>query len=88
MTDQQPEALAELRAFCARHGNQVRLAEAVGVSRQAVSRWLQAGQVGADYVLTVERCTGIHRHFLNPRIYPDPPLGARGVESLARRRAP
>ena len=76
MTDPQPEALAELRALCARHGNQVRLAEAIGVTRQAVSRWLKVGEVGAEHVLAVERATGIHRHLLNPRIYPDPPLAA------------
>ena len=72
-TPDKPETLPQLRAHLARHGNQVRLAELVGCTRQAVNRWLRNGEVTPNFVLAVEQATGIHRHHLNPRIYPDPP---------------
>ena len=64
--------LVELREILARHGNITRLARAVGVTRQAVSSWLEVGNVPPRHVLKVEQMTGIPRHQLNPEIYPPP----------------
>lgn len=72
-TETATETIPQLRAALARHGNQQRLAETIGCTRQAVARWLRVGEVSPDFVLLVEAATGIHRHHLNPRIYPDPP---------------
>jgi DNA-binding transcriptional regulator YdaS (Cro superfamily) len=49
------------------------LAERLGVTREAVSQWRARGVVPPARVLDVERITGVHRHFLNPSIYPDRP---------------
>lgn len=48
-------------------GGVTRLAEAVGVSRSAVSQW---PRVPANRVLAVEKATGVPRHELRPDIYP------------------
>lgn len=52
-------------------GSQGALAELVGVGQPAVSKWVRKGQsLPAEYVLLVERRTGVSRHDLRPDIYP------------------
>lgn len=50
-------------------GGATRLAEALGVTRSAVSQW---PRVPAERVIDVERITGVPRHELRPDIYPAP----------------
>jgi len=45
------------------------LAEALGISRQAVQQW---EWVPEDRVLEVEEATGVHRSLLRPDLYPHP----------------
>lgn len=57
-------------------GGPARLAEAVGVKRQAVNGWLSTMRTGrrfpAGRVLAVEKATGgtVSRHDLRPDLYP------------------
>lgn len=50
-------------------GGQQAVAKKLGVSYQAVQKWLNSG-VPADRVLAVESATGVSRHELRPDIYP------------------
>lgn len=50
-------------------GGVTRLAEALNVTRSAVSQWTK---VPVERVLEVERLTGVPRHELRPDIYPAP----------------
>ena len=59
-------------------GGQGRLAQALGISPQAVSQW---EAIPALRVLEVQELTGIHRCVLRPDIYPD-------VLTMARRTLP
>jgi len=58
-------------------GSQAALADAIGVSQQAVSYWLKSaeGRPSAEYAVKIERETGIPRHELRPDLF-DPPLDA------------
>lgn len=49
------------------------LAEAVGVRVQAVHKWVKAGRVPAERVLSVEAATGISRHELRPDVFGEAP---------------
>jgi DNA-binding transcriptional regulator YdaS (Cro superfamily) len=60
-----------LKEAVLRSGSQSALARLVGVSQQAVWRWLRNSKpLPAEHVLTVERETGISRHDLRPDLYP------------------
>lgn len=48
---------------------QTEFADLIGVTQPLVSYWLKRGQVGAQYVLTVEQKTGVSRHDLRPDIF-------------------
>lgn len=50
-----------------RAGNQSRLADLLGLSRQAVQRW---NICPVRHALKVEGATGVSRHALRPDIYP------------------
>ena len=50
-------------------GSQIALAEAMGVSPQAVNKW-KSSRVPAERVLDFERVTGLSRHEIRPDIYP------------------
>lgn len=63
----------DLRTAIDRAGGQSELARRLGLRQQSVSEWISRGVVPPARVLDVERATGIHRHLLNPNIYPDPP---------------
>lgn len=51
-------------------GSQARLAVAIGTNQQTIGKWLKKGRLPAEYVLPVERVTGIARHELRPDLYP------------------
>lgn len=51
-------------------GGAIPLAEALGISRQAVQQWKQ---VPPERVLQVERITGVSRYALRPDVYGSPP---------------
>lgn len=56
-----------IRLAASKVGGIVKLSEALGLSRGAVSQWTK---VPAERVLEVERLTGIPREILRPDIYP------------------
>lgn len=49
-----------------------RLAKELGLHPMAISKWRRYG-IPPGRVLELERLTGIHRHYLNSKFYPDPP---------------
>ena len=54
------------------------LANRLGLSRQAVYKWLEAG-VPAERCAEVERLTGVQRHLLRPDIFGAPEAPAKRV---------
>jgi DNA-binding transcriptional regulator YdaS (Cro superfamily) len=54
-------------------GSQSELARTLGVGRQLVNHWMKMGKVPPDRALEIERRLGIHRHYLNPTVYPERP---------------
>lgn len=46
------------------------VANALGISRQALAKWLRSGKVPAERVLLLERITGRSRTQLRPDLYP------------------
>lgn len=63
-------------AIAACEGNQAELARRIGKTRANVNYWKDNGIVPVESVLDVEKATGVHRHYLNPKVYPDPPADA------------
>lgn len=61
-----------LVAALARHeGNYSALARTLGVSRQRLQHWLNAGTpIPAELVINAEKALGVSRHDLRPDIYP------------------
>lgn len=53
-------------------GSQKKLALVLGISVQAVNKWVRSGRVPAERVLAVEAATGgkVSRHLLRPDLYP------------------
>jgi DNA-binding transcriptional regulator YdaS (Cro superfamily) len=52
-------------------GGQSATARICNVSQTAVWKWLQSGKrLPAEYVIGMERLTGVSRHALRPDIYP------------------
>ena len=62
--------MSALQTAIDKAGGAKALAEALGITRQAVEQW-QA--VPADRVLQVERITGVSRYALRPDIFGTPP---------------
>lgn len=54
---------------CDAFGSQRQFALAMGVSPQAITKWLEKG-VPAERVLEIERVSGVSRHELRPDLYP------------------
>ncbi len=57
-------------------GSQQKLAEQVGVTQQAISKWLRDG-ISADFVIPVARAVdfAVTPHDLDPELYPHPEDG-------------
>lgn len=51
-------------------GSQTALARAIGKKQQHVEYWLRVDKVPGEYVLSIERATGVSRHELRPDLYP------------------
>jgi DNA-binding transcriptional regulator YdaS (Cro superfamily) len=52
-------------------GSQTALAKALGVTQTQIWNWLNRdSKVTAEYVLSIEKLTGVPRHELRPDIYP------------------
>lgn len=71
-----------LKRACDAVGGQKPLADRIGTSQSMVWYWLERAKRGvpAEYVLAIERETGIPRHELRPDIY--------APRNPSRRRAP
>lgn len=55
------------RAIQTLKGGKSELARITGVTRQGIQKWKSAP---AEYVLAIEKATGVSRHDLRPDIYP------------------
>jgi len=63
-----------LQRACDIIGSQTALARVLGVRQGHIHYWLhRRGRVPAEYVLTIERETGVSRHELRPDVYPQEP---------------
>jgi DNA-binding transcriptional regulator YdaS (Cro superfamily) len=51
-------------------GSQKALARAIGVKQQNVHYWLKKKYPPGEYVLPIERATGVPRYELRPDLYP------------------
>jgi DNA-binding transcriptional regulator YdaS (Cro superfamily) len=53
-------------------GSQTELARRIGVQQAHVWNWLNRskGKVPGEYVISIERATGVSRHELRPDLYP------------------
>ncbi len=67
-----------LRKACELAGGQKPLADKIGTTQSQVWYWLERSKKGlpAEFVLSVERATGVPRNELRPDLYP--------IESEAR----
>ena len=69
--ERESSEVVALRAAVEQVGSQSALARLVGVSQQAVFKWLRNRKpLPAEHVLKVEARTGISRHELRPDLYP------------------
>lgn len=62
-------------------GSQAELARVMKVGRQAVNYWYKCKRVPPAPALEIERRLGVHRHYLNPEVYPERPAKAVGLVS-------
>lgn len=78
--DELKQSLSEEQRFAARRalmravaiaGTQVGLALKIGVTQQAVSKWLKTdGLIPGRHAEAVEKLTGVSRHELRPDVFP------------------
>jgi DNA-binding transcriptional regulator YdaS (Cro superfamily) len=63
-------------------GSQAALAESIGATQQLVSYWLKKSKngVSAEFVLPIERETGVPRYEIRPDIYPPPSEAIEAAE--------
>ncbi len=59
-----------LKKAVAAAGGQTALANRIGSTQGHISKWLERDYVPPEFVLTIERATGVSRHELRPDIYP------------------
>lgn len=73
-----------LKRACATAGSQLRLARSIGTTQSRVSYWLVKSRngVSAEFVLPIERVTGVSRHELRPDLYPDDADSSRAGASV------
>ena len=65
-------AVDALKRACDLAGGQAPLAERIGTTQSQVWYWLSRSKRGpkAEFVLAIERETGVSRHDLRPDLYP------------------
>jgi DNA-binding transcriptional regulator YdaS (Cro superfamily) len=65
-------SVAALELACVRVGGQKPLADLIGTTQGQVWYWLKRSKRGvpAEFVLPIERVTGVSRHDLRPDLYP------------------
>lgn len=51
-------------------GSQSAFGRLLGKRQSTIQGWLKAGRISPEYVIPVERVTGISRHELRPDLYP------------------
>ena len=74
------EAMREaLEKAVKKEGSRGRVAEKLGISRQATIYWEKIGVVPAKHVLALEKMSGVSRYALRPDIYGPPPKAEHGV---------
>ena len=68
-----------LREACEIAGGQKALADRIGTTQSQVWYWLRRAKrgAGAEFVLSIERETGISRSRLRPDLYPEGAIEAR-----------
>ena len=61
-----------LRRACKLAGGQKPLADKIGTTQSQVWYWLERSKKGvpAEFVLPIERATGVSRHEMRPDLYP------------------
>ena len=62
--------MTAITAAIKKMGKLANLAEAIGVTPQAVRKWKKENKLPAERVLSVEKITGVPRHELRPDLYP------------------
>lgn len=67
-----------LRKACELAGGQTSLADRIGTTQSQVWYWLERSKKGVpgEFVLTIERETGVPRQELRPDLYPEEVNGA------------
>lgn len=76
--------LEAFEAALAHYGTQEKMADAIGVHQTSIGRALQSSkEVRAEWVLQIEKDTGISRHELRPDIYPIEPPKSLDGENIA-----
>jgi DNA-binding transcriptional regulator YdaS (Cro superfamily) len=63
------EAQSPLEKAIAKVKTQRELATRIGTSQQTVSFWVKSGKAAAEFVLAIERETGVSRHELRPDVF-------------------
>lgn len=68
-----------LREACAIAGGQKPLADLIGTTQSQVWYWLERSKKGVpgEFVLSIERATGVSRFRLRPDLYPLEPAEVR-----------
>lgn len=51
-------------------GSQFKLASAIGCSQPSVFKMIKKGFATAEFVLSIEKATGVSRSYLRPDLYP------------------
>lgn len=60
-------------------GSSTKLAQDLGISVPAISKWIRRGRVPVERVLEIEQRYGISRYELRPDIYGQAPATARAA---------
>ena len=52
-------------------GSMRELGELIGCTTGQISMWKHRGNIPPQYVLAIEKATGVSRHLLRPDLYPE-----------------